>query len=134
MESNKKSGNQGEKDLCELLRRHGIWAHRLADKTAGQPFDILAVKNNIAIALDSKVCEYGRFAFSRVEPNQETAMRLWRQCGNEWAGFALWDTIAEKWRFFLYDDYLTEKKSGYKYKAISSCKEIEEVLEVIYGK
>ncbi len=132
--NNKKSGNQGEKDLCELLREHGIWAHRLADKMGGQPFDIIAVKNNTAIALDSKICETGKFMFSRVEPNQETAMQLWKECGNDYVGFALWDTLGEKWRFLLYDDYKTMKRGGCKYRLVSSCRDFEWILEAVYGR
>lgn len=132
--SNKSNGNKGERELCELLREHGVWAHRLADKVNGQPFDIIAVRNNIALALDSKVCESNKFLFSRVEPNQETAMQLWRECGNEYCGFAIWDTIGEKWRFLLYDDYKNMKQGGYKYKHVSSCKDIEYVLEAVYGR
>lgn len=132
--NNKTSGNKGERDLCELLRRHGIWAHRLADKVNGQPFDILAVKSNIAIALDSKVCEKGKFVLSRVEPNQETAMKLWKECGNDYAGFALWDTMVEKWRFLLFDDYLIMKDEGRKYVLIGNKTELEDILEAIYGR
>ena len=87
--SNKKSGNQFEAELCEILSEHGFWTHNLAQNSAGQPADVIAVKNGCAYLIDCKVCSTGHFALRRVEENQALAMELWRECGNGVGWFAL---------------------------------------------
>lgn len=56
---------------------------------AGQPADIIAVKNKTAYLIDAKVCSSRGFALSRVEENQELSMELWKECGNGQGWFAL---------------------------------------------
>lgn len=80
--TNKKSGNSFEAFFCEILFSNGFWAHNLAQKQAGQPADVLAVKNGKAFLIDCKVCSGKGFPLSRIEDNQESAMRLWQNCGN----------------------------------------------------
>ena len=88
--SNKKSGNQFETELCELLSAYGFWVHLLSQNSAGQPADVIAVKNGKAYLIDCKVCSTDKgFALSRVEDNQELAMNLWRDCGNGSGWFAM---------------------------------------------
>ena len=89
MPTNKKIGNDFEIELCELLAQYGFWVHCLNMNKAGQPADILAVKNKIAYLIDAKVCSNKGFALSRVEENQELAMTLWEECGNGQGWFAL---------------------------------------------
>lgn len=87
--NNKTLGSQFEQELCEKLSEHGFWVHCLAMNKAGQPADILAVKNKIAYLIDAKVCSSKGFALSRVEDNQELAMNLWNDRGNGQGWFAL---------------------------------------------
>ena len=87
--SNKKLGNSFESELCERLAEEGFWCHNLAQNAAGQPADVIAVRNGEAFLIDCKVCSNGRFLFSRIEDNQEWAMELWRDCGNDYGWFAL---------------------------------------------
>jgi Holliday junction resolvase len=56
---------------------------------AGQPADIIAVKNKKAYLIDAKVCSSRGFALSRVEDNQELSMDLWKDKGNGQGWFAL---------------------------------------------
>ena len=86
--NNKKIGNEFEVELCELLSQKGFWCHMLNANKAGQPADILAVRNKIAYLIDAKVCSSKGFALSRVEENQELAMTLWEECGNGQGWFA----------------------------------------------
>ena len=86
---NKKIGNDFEQELCEKLSSHGFWTHNLAMNKAGQPADIIAVKNKIAYLIDAKVCSNDIFPLSRVEENQDLAMDLWKECGNGQGWFAL---------------------------------------------
>ena len=87
--NNKTLGNNFEAELCEKLSEYGFWTHNLAMSKAGQPADIIAVKNKIAYLIDAKVCSSRGFALSRVEENQELAMGFWNECGNGQGWFAL---------------------------------------------
>ena len=87
--SNKKIGNDFEQELCEILADHGFWTHNMAMNKAGQPADIIAVRNKVAYLIDAKVCSSRGFALSRMEENQELAMELWNSCGNGQGWFAI---------------------------------------------
>ena len=89
MPSNKKVGNDFEQEFCELLAAEGFWAHNLAMNSAGQPADVIAVRNEKAFLIDCKDCEGDRFVLSRVEENQHLVMDLWAQCGNGQGWFAI---------------------------------------------
>ena len=86
---NRIMGGHFEGELCDLLAVHGWWAHNLAQNQVGQPADVIAVKNNIAVLIDCKVCATDRFALSRIEGNQEGAMTLWEARGNLYCYFAM---------------------------------------------
>lgn len=87
--SNKKLGNSFEAELCEILSEHGFWVHLLCQNSAGQPADVIAVKDGEAFLIDCKVCSQGKFQYSRIEENQDLSMDLWRDCGNGNGLFAL---------------------------------------------
>ena len=87
--NNKTLGNNFEQELCEKLSEYGFWTHNLAMNKAGQPADIIAVRNKAAYLIDAKVCFNKGFALSRVEDNQELAMSLWFERGNGQGWFAL---------------------------------------------
>lgn len=87
--TNKKLGNDFEQELCEKLSEYGFWVHSLAMNKAGQPADIIAVRNKEAHLIDAKVCSSRGFALSRVEENQELAMELWKESGNGEGWFAI---------------------------------------------
>lgn len=89
MASNKKLGNDFEREFCQLLHDNGFWVHNLAQNHAGQPADVIAVKNGNAHLIDCKVCTNGKFQFSRIEENQHYAMESWIRSGNFNAYFAL---------------------------------------------
>ena len=87
--NNRKLGNTFEQDLCDLLYGYGFWAKNLKQDSAGQPADIIAVRNGKAYLIDAKVCSDGKFPLSRVEENQDLAMTFWKECGNGEGWFAL---------------------------------------------
>lgn len=87
--NNKTLGNNFEQELCEKLSAYGFWCHNLVMNKAGQPADIIAVRNKIAYLIDAKVCSNKGFALSRVEENQELAMTLWGERGNGQGWFAI---------------------------------------------
>lgn len=86
---NRKTGNAFESEFCEMLFNEGFWVHNLTQNKAGQPADVIAVKNRKALLIDCKVCKDNSFPLSRIEPNQHTAMSLWNQSGNGNGWFAL---------------------------------------------
>ncbi len=83
MRNNKQIGTEFEREMCEYLKDHGYWVHFLSpDSRGAQPFDIIAVKNNIPLVLDCKTCVNHIFSISRLEDNQIMAFEYWQKCGN----------------------------------------------------
>lgn len=89
MITNKTLGNAFEQELCDILAKKGFWVHNLAMNKAGQPADILAVRNRVSYLIDAKVCSDKGFALSRIEENQDLSMTLWNECGNGQGWFAI---------------------------------------------
>lgn len=87
--SNKKIGNDFENEFCEILSENGFWVHNFAQNQAGQPADVIAVRDGGSFLIDCKVCITGRFQLNRIEENQQSAMQHWGDTGNEEAWFAL---------------------------------------------
>lgn len=93
--TNKKLGNDFESKLCEMLFKEGFWVHNFTQNQAGQPADIIAVKNGYAYLIDAKVCSDNKFPLSRIEENQHLTMNLWNKCcnGQGWFAFKVDDGI-----------------------------------------
>lgn len=89
MASNKQLGTTFEEEFGWFLARNGFWVHLLTQNAAGQPADIIAVKDGKALLIDCTVCEKDLFRMERIEENQWTSMELWRRCGNGEGWFAL---------------------------------------------
>ena len=87
--NNKQAGNKFEREFCEQLARDNFWAHFMGGSKNGQPADIIAVRNEHAYLIDAKDCQNDRFPLSRIEDNQDMAMRYWEMCGNNQGLFAL---------------------------------------------
>lgn len=93
--NNKTIGNSFEQVLCEMLSKYGFWSHNMAMNKAGQPADIIAVRNGKAHLIDAKVCSNNEFPLKRVEENQTLSMDLWNETGNGQGWFALQLTDGE---------------------------------------
>ena len=89
MATNKKLGNSFEAQFCEMMFEQGFWVHNMAMNQAGQPADVIAVKNHKAWLIDCKVCSDMTFPLSRIEENQHLSMDLWKDSGNGEGWFAL---------------------------------------------
>jgi Holliday junction resolvase len=87
--NNKKSGTSFEYDFIHCLSREGFWAHKFQDNVNGQPFDVIAARNNRTFIFDCKDCKNDIFPLSRIEENQYNAMMLWMECGNSEGLFAI---------------------------------------------
>lgn len=102
--NNKKLGNDFESAFCKTLFEQGFWCHNLAQNQAGQPADVIAVRNGKAYLIDCKVCSKGAFVLSRIEENQDLAMELWQYCGNRDGWFAI--LIAESKKVYMIPHWL----------------------------
>lgn len=87
--SNKSTGTAFEREFAQIFADRGFWVHCLRDNANGQPFDLVAVRNNIAYAFDCKECRGNVFRLSRLEENQDNAMALWAETGNQFSFFAI---------------------------------------------
>lgn len=88
--NNKKLGTNFERQLCGILAEDGYWVHFLSpDARGAQPFDVIAVKDGEAVAIDCKTCKDHIFRISRLEDNQVMAFEKWLACGNDGAFLAV---------------------------------------------
>ncbi len=87
--NNKKLGNAFEQELSNMLFQKGFWVHNFANKTNGQPADIIACKNRQSFLIDAKACTHDIYDTRRIEENQKNSMFLWEHCGNGTGFFAL---------------------------------------------
>lgn len=105
--NNKKLGTAFENEICELLKSRGYWVHFISpDMRGAQPFDIIAVKNKIAYAIDCKTSVNHIFSMRRVEDNQALSFDLWLSKNNTMPMFLVkynddikvvwWNEIKEK--------------------------------------
>ena len=81
--NNNRLGHAFEREACEILAQQGYWVHFIApDARGAQPFDIIAVKDGQAMAVECKTCVARSFNISRLEDNQVMAFERWIACGN----------------------------------------------------
>lgn len=74
--TNKKSGNDWEKECLKLLGDNGFFATKLQEKNMGAPFDLIATKDGIFFAIECKKIEKSsKFVLSRIEPNQRASYK-----------------------------------------------------------
>ena len=84
--NNQQIGSRFEKDFARFLANQGYWVH-LIERSAhsgSQPFDLIAIKNDIPHCIDCKTLanKGGRFPTSRIEDNQILAYKRFKKCGN----------------------------------------------------
>lgn len=65
------TGTQFERWLCRVFKLKGWWALNISkDARGAQPFDVIAIKDDLFFAIDCKVCGSNKFQLRRVEDNQ----------------------------------------------------------------
>lgn len=118
--SNKKLGNDFEREFCEILSKKGYWVHNFANRAAGQPMDVIAVKYGAAYLIDCKVCLNNRFTLSRVEDNQRRSNSRWFECGNGvgWIAVKVNNAILMLSMVYLDMVYATEGKKSLNLNAL----------------
>lgn len=81
--NNKKLGTEFEHKVVKMLSDAGFWVRFMTpDNRGAQPFDIIAVKDGVAIVADCKTSKDHIFRISRLEENQKLAFEKWKACGN----------------------------------------------------
>ena len=84
--NNKKSGTEFERLVMKKLSAASdTWVHFLSpDERGAQPFDIIAVKDGVACAIECKTQDDKNkwFPLSRLEDNQKMSFEKWIACGN----------------------------------------------------
>ena len=107
----KKIGNYYEKECCKLFADKGYWVHLLAYNPAGQPCDIIAVKQLSSVLIDVKHCSTHLFSFDNIRPNQHSTFTM-AQEKNIDCGFAIYnDELGWKWLDYIYVVKNNNKKS-----------------------
>lgn len=82
--NNKQKGTAFERWICRELAKEGYWVHFLSpDSRGAQPFDIIAVKNGEAAAMDCKTSDDHIFRIGRLEENQVMAFDTWLKADND---------------------------------------------------
>lgn len=97
--NNKRLGTAFERVVYADFARMGFWVHFISpDARGSQPFDIIAVKDGKAYAIECKTLDYKEhiFPLTRLEENQLMAFTRWMACGN---GTPI---IAISWRGKIY--------------------------------
>lgn len=106
--NNKALGTKWEKDFCKWLAQKGWWVHFITPAPdGGQPFDVIAVKNGKALAIDCKTSAKATFSLNRLELNQVMSFNKWLKCGN------LMPVVAVNYQGKLYFIKYDELKAGY---------------------
>lgn len=129
--SNKIIGNHFEQQFCERLFENGFWVHNLAQNSAGQPADVIAVRNGNAYLIDCKVCSTEKgFSLNRIEDNQSLSMELWEKVGNNSCYFAL--LYDEEIYMITFAELRANKKSSLNPDDIKSCMTLDEWLKKLW--
>lgn len=110
--NNKKIGNQMEKKVAEYFAGEGYWVHRLQDNHNGQPFDMIAIRENKAYCMECKHCIGNVFNLSRLEFNQKNAFEKLSKNGSENLYIAIQFGDDEYFYTMLYEFYKKLLKSG----------------------
>ena len=119
--ANMREANAFEEELTKILGIHGFWASIFPKAADGsQPADVIALNFYGKHLIDAKVCEKGRFVFSRMEDNQISAMTMFEaRCnGRGWFALKYPDNI-----YILPFKYLLELRDVVGSKSISKIPE-----------
>ena len=125
-------GRTTEEYIADCLFHKGYWVYVLPKKIGGQPFDIIALKDNKILCVDAKHLEASKksFTFDRIEPNQRTSMWMARNHANiKELGFVIQAEIDLSRLFYLsYDKLLEEEQNGAKSVKLEALIDLTEIL------
>lgn len=107
-----KIGHQTESEVANFFSKNSYWAFIIPKGINGQPFDIIARRENETWFIDAKHLEVGRvsFPFDRIEPNQITSMQYANYIANikDNMGFIIQQD--QNLYFMSYETYLKQRE------------------------
>lgn len=126
-------GNSTEKRVSNFFHNKGYWSIILPKNVNGQPFDIIACKENSTWFVDAKHLESSKasFPFDRIESNQELSMRFAKEFANiNNLGFVVeWERADYSLFFLSYEEFIKMKKNGSKSVKISDLAILEDIIK-----
>lgn len=125
-------GNKTEVEIAEFLRGKGYWALIVQKGPNGQPFDIIAGREDVTWYIDAKHLEGDKvsFSFDRIEPNQRTSMGYARNFALiKRLGFVIkWERDNSRLFYLSYDKLIELEKKGFKSVKINDLEDYGEML------
>lgn len=125
-------GRKAENEVANLLTSYRYWGLPVQKGPNGQPFDIVACRDNIPWFLDVKHLESNKnvFNFDRIEPNQKTSMKYAKNfAGNKNLGFVIvLDRESFKYLFLHYDKFVELEQKGYKSVKLTDLENFEDII------
>lgn len=125
-------GKQAEFNVASLFKKNKYWALNIPKTVAGQPFDIIACKEDIAWLVDVKHLEANKasFAFERIEPNQRTSMSYAKVLAKmKNLGFVIeWERDVSRHFFLSYDKLIEMEENGLKSVRIEELEVFDDLL------
>lgn len=131
-------GNETEREIAKFFNENKYWSFIIPKSFAGQPFDIIARRENFTWFIDAKHLESSKisFPFDRIEPNQITSMNYAYHIANikERIGLVIWWERDYSSHFYLsWDKYLKMIEKGLKSARIEELERLEEILPNEYN-
>lgn len=123
-----KIGKKTEEKIAENFQKDGYICFNFPKNINGQPFDIIAAKENKIWFIDAKHLTEKKnvFSFERIEPNQISSMHYAYSFAKVMGkiGFIIeWDKT-KKFYFLSYELYLQEKKEERKSISMNRLEEL----------
>lgn len=126
-------GKRSEETISDFLHKRHFWVYVFPKKAEGQPFDIIACKDNEIWMLDVKHLDSSKVSFPiyRIEPNQISSMSYARNFANiKNLGFILdWEKDKSAFFFLSFDKVLELRKQNEKSIKITNLERWEKTNE-----
>lgn len=126
-------GKETEEEIAEFFNSFDYWVYVMPKKINGQPFDIIARRENDVWFVDAKHLrkDEASFAFNRIEPNQITSMSYANNVANIYdnMGFIIiWDRTPGKFYYFPYEQFKEMRSKGEKSVKFEKLLDLERIL------
>lgn len=128
----KSLGDETEKHIADFFQDHGYWAYVTPSRFGGQPFDIIACREDTTWFVDAKHVKENSasFSFSDIEPNQITSMTYAQNFARmRRIGFVIeWERQNGRLFFFAFSRYQRMAQNGCASVKISELQDFGELI------
>lgn len=127
-------GKETEKEIAaQFFKKHKYWALIIPKTINGQPFDIIACRENDLWFIDAKHLDEKKASlpFDRIEANQETSMTYAKCYAKIVARFGFivyWEREPNRLFYFSFDNYIEMKQKGLKSVKIKELDDMEDLI------